>query len=134
MWIHLLWGCYWVFLEVDDGVRYLWVDLRLPGAESAPAATIINGVAALGCGAQCRRLLAVRRTSIELSTCNPVLPFSQPIHPTHTLLALFRIDLQEIARGARSTGSFMPTTSLFSLTLENNLLSLEYNKYSNKNK
>lgn len=105
-------GCYWVFLRAN-GVRHLWVDLGLPGAESAPA-TIINGVAALGCGAQCRRLLAVRRTSIELS-CNPVSTLFTPFYPQHTLLALFP-RLARNCKRCQSTGSSMPTTSLLSLS------------------
>lgn len=48
------------------------------GVASAPA-TIINGVAALGCGAQYRRLLAVRRTSI-VPPCNPPPPSQPPSH------------------------------------------------------
>lgn len=69
------------------------------GEESA-AATIINGVTALGCGAQCRRLLAVRRTSI-VPPCNPVFaalsppvtPFS-PSHLLHPLLVTHSLPLR----------------------------------------
>lgn len=53
--------------------------VRQGGVGSAPA-TIINGVAALGCGAQYRRLLAVRRTSI-VPPCQPCL---SPSHPPRT--------------------------------------------------
>lgn len=51
---------------------------------SAPA-TIINGVAALGCGAQYRRLLAVRRTSIVPPCQSFLLP--PPIHPSSLLFS-----------------------------------------------
>lgn len=65
--------------------------VRQGGEESAPA-TIINGVTALGCGAQYRRLLAVRRTSIvPLATLSsPPLPRWLPslslTLPSHHLL------------------------------------------------
>lgn len=58
--------------------------VRQGGVGSAPA-TIINGVAALGCGAQYRRLLAVRRTSIVPPCQSFLLP--PPIHPSSLLFS-----------------------------------------------
>lgn len=58
---------------LGPGIR-AYLSFAKGGVGSAPA-TIINGVAALGCGAQYRRLLAVRRTSI-VPPCQSSLPSS----------------------------------------------------------
>ena len=68
---------------LGPGIR-AYLSFAKGGVGSAPA-TIINGVAALGCGAQYRRLLAVRRTSIVPPCQSFLLP--PPIHPSSLLFS-----------------------------------------------
>lgn len=68
---------------LGPGIR-AYLSFAKGGVGSAPA-TIINGVAALGCGAQYRRLLAVRRTSIVPPCQSFLLPPS--IHPSSLLFS-----------------------------------------------
>lgn len=62
--------------RLGPGIR-AYLSFAKGGVGSAPA-TIINGVAALGCGAQYRRLLAVRRTSIVPPCQSFLLPLPTP--------------------------------------------------------
>lgn len=71
---------------LGPGIR-AYLSFAKGGVGSAPA-TIINGVAALGCGAQYRRLLAVRRTTSIVPPCQPCLLPLPPL-PSSLLFSFF---------------------------------------------